>query len=68
MMATYRISASNVIGHRDTKATECPGRNMNLALVRTRATQILAREGIRIDDPVQTAGIGGELLYAVNAQ
>ena len=42
LMQTYRIPAANVVGHRDTKATECPGRYVNLAAVRQMATQALA--------------------------
>src|SRR5437868_487730 len=34
LMKTYRVSISNVIGHGETKATDCPGRNMNVAEVR----------------------------------
>ncbi len=34
MMITYHIPADHVLGHRDTKATDCPGRNLNLNTVR----------------------------------
>lgn len=44
LMSTYHIPASNVLGHRDTKPTDCPGRNMNVALVRRMAQQMLAAE------------------------
>jgi hypothetical protein len=37
MMITYHIPPDHVLGHRDTKATDCPGRNMNLNTVRTMA-------------------------------
>ena len=42
LMQTYRIPASNVIGHRDTKATECPGRHINLAVLRQAASRAVA--------------------------
>jgi hypothetical protein len=42
LMQTYRVPASNVIGHRDTKATECPGRHINIASIRQAASQTLA--------------------------
>ena len=37
LMNTYKITPDNIIGHRDTKATECPGKYMNLAIVRRQA-------------------------------
>lgn len=47
LMQTYNIPARNVIGHDDTKSTLCPGRNMNLAQVRSLANDVIA--GIDID-------------------
>jgi hypothetical protein len=35
---TYRISPQNVVGHRDTKPTDCPGRFVNLAPIRHAAS------------------------------
>ena len=37
LMVTYHITPDNIIGHRDTKATDCPGKYMNLAIVRRQA-------------------------------
>ena len=45
MMKTYHIPADRVLGHGDTKATDCPGRNVHVAQIRQMATQILASEG-----------------------
>jgi hypothetical protein len=45
LMQTYNIPASRVLGHRDTKATECPGKNLNIAQVRRLASQALADAG-----------------------
>jgi hypothetical protein len=40
LMQTYRIPAQNVVGHRDTKPTDCPGRYVNLASIRSSAAAI----------------------------
>jgi len=45
MMRTYHIPADHIVGHGDTKATDCPGRLLNVADVRRMATQILMAEG-----------------------
>jgi hypothetical protein len=64
LMKTYNIPPERVIGHRDTKATECPGRNMNIALVRRNATQALADAGDVIPrDAITAVGPGTELLH-----
>jgi hypothetical protein len=42
LMRTYHIPPDRVLGHRDTKPTDCPGRNLNIAAVRRTATQMLA--------------------------
>jgi hypothetical protein len=55
LMQTYKIPASNVLGHRDCKPTDCPGRNMNIALVRSMAQQTLADAGEPTDE-IRTAG------------
>ncbi len=39
LMKTYHIPADHVIGHGDTKATDCPGRNLHVAEVRRMAAQ-----------------------------
>ncbi len=39
----YGIPPGNVIGHRDTKPTACPGRYLNIAAVREQASQRIAR-------------------------
>lgn len=46
---TYRISSNNVLGHKDTKSTDCPGTYMNVAAVRRAVTQMLASGNDRID-------------------
>ncbi|HMB95683.1 MAG TPA: peptidoglycan recognition family protein, partial [Tepidisphaeraceae bacterium] len=55
LMRTYNISESNVLGHRDTKPTDCPGRNLNVQLVRRMAGEMIAESGNLPTDAVQTA-------------
>lgn len=57
---TYNISGDRVIGHGDTKATECPGRFMNIAQVRNQARDMLVEAGEAIGPVAVTAG--GEML------
>jgi hypothetical protein len=65
-MRTYHISEQNVIGHRDTKPTDCPGRNMNVAVVRRMADQILVDRGYQLN--VQTASAKELLIDAPDSQ
>jgi N-acetylmuramoyl-L-alanine amidase len=37
LMRTYHITPDRVLGHRDTKATECPGQYTDIAMVRRQA-------------------------------
>ena len=61
LMQTYHISPQDVIGHRDTKPTDCPGRFMNVAAVRSQAAETLAARGVTFPAPqAQTASL--ELL------
>ena len=64
---TYRIPAGNVVGHRDTKPTECPGRFVNIASIRQMAETAVASELAAAAEPdsgaatkVETASV--ELL------
>ncbi len=52
LMATYRIPPDHVLGHGDTKNTECPGRYTNLPLIRS----------------VAARAAGGTAAYAVAAR
>jgi hypothetical protein len=65
---TYRISPQNVVGHRDTKPTDCPGRFVNLAAIRN-AAGATADAGADLDatpaiEPAPQTAIG-ELLIEV---
>ena len=63
LMATYHIPADHVLGHRDTKSTDCPGRNLNVAQVRRTAVQTLAAAGEPIPHGSRSPALArGELL------
>ena len=64
LQQTYGISAGNVVGHDDTgKQTACPGRNMNVALVRRMAGSIVANaDG---SSPANATASAGELLQTI---
>jgi hypothetical protein len=57
LMQTYHISQSNVLGHRDTKPTDCPGRFVNVATIRQQAarTMAIAQGGEVVDDAPESA-------------
>jgi hypothetical protein len=46
LMKTYRITPDRILGHGDTKITACPGRHMNMAIVRRMAAQSMAEADI----------------------
>ncbi len=62
LMKTYKISPDRVIGHGDTKPTDCPGKNMSVATVRRMASAMLADSGWTPDE--KTVAAGEELLKA----
>jgi hypothetical protein len=62
LMRTYHISADHIIGHGDTKPTECPGRYMSVAEVRRLATQILIAEGNPLEPDATRTASTTELL------
>lgn len=45
LMRSYRISPDNIIGHKDAKPTDCPGRNLNVESVRRMSAQAVAEAG-----------------------
>ena len=61
LMKQYHIPASGIYGHRDTKSTDCPGNNTNLALIRQQAAAMAGVTGLA---DARAAG-DGELLVAV---
>jgi len=62
LMKTYHISPNNVVGHGDTKPTDCPGRNMSVATVRQMATAMAADSSWTPD--AATIAAGEEMLKA----
>jgi len=61
LMKTYHVSPTQVLGHEDTgRATDCPGKFMDVASVRRAAGQVA---GMGREEPMaRTAGAGGEML------
>ncbi len=56
---TYRITPDRILGHGDTKITACPGRHMNLAIVRRMAAQAMAEADIESPADLPTAQAEG---------
>jgi N-acetyl-anhydromuramyl-L-alanine amidase AmpD len=78
LMQTYRIPAQNVIGHRDTKATDCPGRYVNMTAIRNSAVAAMAGVEVHADaletatqtetldaEPAAQTAASGELLLTL---
>jgi N-acetylmuramoyl-L-alanine amidase len=66
LMKTYHVSADRVLGHGDTKPTDCPGRNVSLAEVRRMAAQMVSDTSFVEEEPVRTASM--ELLREVQSR
>ena len=63
LMKTYHIAPDHVLGHRDTKSTDCPGRYVNVAQIRRMSVQMLASSGTQIPEEIDSARVSGELLH-----
>jgi len=65
LMHTYHIPAGNVLGHRDTKPTECPGRYVNIAAIRQMASAASGAPLVGSDtgESSQTASV--EMLHDI---
>ncbi|MFI5380694.1 MAG: peptidoglycan recognition family protein [Tepidisphaerales bacterium] len=68
LQRTYHIPANRVIGHRDCKVghTLCPGRYMDMNLVRRMAAQYAGAEQLLMPDDSRLA-LNAELLHDVDA-
>ena len=69
LMKTYNVPADRVIGHGETKATDCPGRNVHIAEIRQMATAQLAAAGDTVptgEPAVARIEPGTEMLTAVH--
>ena len=63
MMRTYHISADRIVGHGDTKATDCPGKLCSLAEIRRIANAMSYAENFDgATDKFAQNQAGGELL------
>jgi len=62
LMSTYRISPDRVLGHGQCKPTLCPGKNLNIEVVRRMATQMLADSGGKIEVEPDVQEALGELM------
>ena len=62
LMKTYHISADHVLGHGETKATDCPGRFMNVAMVRRACAQMVASSEAPAQANSKVPNPGEELL------
>jgi hypothetical protein len=63
LMKTYHVPADRVLGHGETKATECPGRYMNVAMIRRACAQMVASsQGPQRADNRASASVDQELL------
>jgi len=62
---TYRITDTNIVGHGQTKATDCPGKFMNVAQIKSMARQALAEAGESTGPLAVTAG--GDMLQDAHA-
>jgi hypothetical protein len=49
LMQRYNIPPERVLRHKDTKSTDCPGRNLSIDLIRRAATQIIVNSGGNVD-------------------
>lgn len=63
LATTYHISTNNILGHKMTKPTDCPGRNMSIAVVRAAVAKQEALAGIAPDEE-PTEKPGAELMMS----
>jgi hypothetical protein len=68
LMKTYHIPADHVLGHRDCKSTDCPGKYMNIAQVRQLSVRMLADAGDKIPQDAKPVLARGEMLHESKAQ
>ena len=62
LMQTYHISPQNVLGHRDTKPTDCPGKFVNVGTIRQAAAQTIVDAGGKLTADSPTLAAGTELM------
>jgi len=52
LMKTYDIPDDRVLGHGETKTTQCPGRYMNVAAIRSQAARVLAEGDAAVESEI----------------
>jgi hypothetical protein len=52
LMRTYNIPDDRVLGHGETKTTQCPGRYMNVAAIREQAARVLAQGDAAVESEI----------------
>ncbi len=62
LMLTYHIRPDQIIGHNDTKQTDCPGKYLNVAIVRRDVTALLGSRALQARLPAKP-----ELLTDISA-
>jgi hypothetical protein len=53
LMVTYHVRPDMIVGHDDTKATDCPGKYLNVAGVRRDATQLAGSKAYQPKPPAK---------------
>ena len=57
LMKTYHVPADHVLGHGETKPTDCPGRFMNVAMVRRACAQMISSADPQFQADMRTAQV-----------
>jgi len=60
LMRTYHVPADRVLGHGETKQTDCPGRYLNVTAIRQSAARMVAESGDNVGS--DAVAVGGEEL------
>jgi hypothetical protein len=66
LMKTYKIPADRVLGHGETKATECPGRYLNVASIRRTCAQMVASSQGPLQADAKASPVPGEELLTTD--
>jgi len=66
LMKTYKIPADHVLGHGETKATECPGRYLNVTSIRRTCAQMVASSQAPLQADAKASPVPGEELLIEN--
>jgi N-acetylmuramoyl-L-alanine amidase len=67
LMKRYKIAPDHILGHGDTKQTDCPGKNLSVAEIRSAAVRMIADAGETLPQSDALAS-GQELLVGTPAK